>query len=127
MGQQQLILLILGVIVVGIAISVGILMFGGQSVESNKDGVTSSLVNIAADAHQYKMRPKVLGGGRPSYLGYQIPPKLQRDDNGTYEISGTIAETELTIQGHSAMNAAWVATCRVDSVGFTMVDYSGWN
>jgi hypothetical protein len=127
MGQQQLILLILGVIVVGIAISVGILLFGGQSAEANRDGVTSSLVNIAADAHQYKMRPKVLGGGRPSYLGYQIPPKLRTDDNGTYEIQGAATITEVTFLGHSSINNAWTATCKVDSNGFTMVDYSGWN
>jgi hypothetical protein len=127
MGQQQLILLILGVIIVGIAVSVGILMFGGQSAEANKDGLTSSLVNIAADAHQYKLRPKVLGGGRPSYLGYQIPVKLRTDDNGTYELVGSPTITEITIQGHSSMNNAWLATCKVDSVGFTMVSYTGWN
>jgi len=127
MGQQQLILLILGVIIVGIAIAVGILMFGAQSAESNKDGITSSLVNIAADAHQYKLRPKILGGGRPSYLGYQIPIKLRSDDNGTYDLQGSPTESEIILQGHSSINNTWVATCKVDSMGFTMVNYVGWN
>ena len=53
MGEQQLLLLILGVIIVGIAIIVGIQMFGAQSTESNKDGLTASLGNISADAFQY--------------------------------------------------------------------------
>lgn len=127
MGQQQLLLLILGVIVVGLAIAVGITMFGANSTESNKDGVTSSLVNISADAHQYKLRPKVLGGGRPSYLGYSIPVKLQSDDNGTYSLDGAVTESQLTLRGTSSMDNSWVATCRVDSVGFTMVSYTGWN
>jgi hypothetical protein len=37
MGQQQLLLLILGVIIVGIAIAVGVTMFSAQSTEANKD------------------------------------------------------------------------------------------
>jgi hypothetical protein len=127
MGQQQLLLLILGVIVVGLAIAVGITMFGANSAESNKDGVTSSLVNIAADAHQYKLRPKILGGGRPSYVGYSIPVKLQSDDNGTYSLDGAATESQLILRGISSMNNTWIATCRVDSTGFTMVSYTGWN
>jgi hypothetical protein len=127
MGQQQLLLVVLGVIVVGLAIAVGITMFGASSTESNKDGVTSSLVNIASDAHQYKLRPKILGGGRPSYEGYSIPVKFQSDDNGTYTLDGAPAETQLTLRGTSSMNNTWYATCRVDSQGFTMVSYIGWN
>ncbi len=126
MGQQQLLLLILGVIIVGLAIAVGITMFGANSTEANKDGVTSSLVNIAADAHQYKMRPKIMGGGRPSYENYTIPVKLQSDENGTYEIVGTPSVNQLTIKGISSMNSSWSATCNIDSNGFTMVSYNGW-
>jgi len=127
MGQQQLLLIILGVIVVGLAIAVGITMFGANSAESNKDSVTSSLVNIAADAHQYKLRPKILGGGRPSYQNYTIPVKFQTDDNGTYTLDGAPTETQVMLKGTSSMNNTWVATCKVDSNGFTMVSYSGWN
>ena len=48
MGQQQLLLIILGVIIVGIAIAVGISQFGAHSTQANKDGVTASLVNGTA-------------------------------------------------------------------------------
>ena len=37
MGQQQLLLIILGVIIVGIAIAVGLSLFSAQSIQSNKD------------------------------------------------------------------------------------------
>ena len=127
MGQQQLLLVVLGVIVVGLAIAVGITMFGANSTESNKDGVTSSLVNIAADAHQFKLRPKILGGGRPSYAGYSVPVKLQSDDNGTYTLDAVPTEMQIMLKGTSSMNNSWVATCKVDSNGFTMVSYNGWN
>ena len=63
MGQQQFMLIILGTIVVGVAIAVGMQRFGAQSTESNKDGLVSSMVNIAADAYQYRIRPSTLGGG----------------------------------------------------------------
>ena len=73
MGQQQLLLIILGVIVVGIAIAVGISQFGANSTQANKDGVTSSLVNLAANAYQYRIRPTTMGGGSNSYSGYTVP------------------------------------------------------
>jgi hypothetical protein len=40
MGQQQLLLIILGVIIVGIAIAVGLQLFQAGSVGANSDAVT---------------------------------------------------------------------------------------
>jgi hypothetical protein len=42
MGQQQLLLIILGVIVVGIAVAVGITMFKDNAVSANRDAVSIS-------------------------------------------------------------------------------------
>ena len=39
MGQQQLLLIVLGVIVVGIAVVVGTKLFNANAVSSNRDGV----------------------------------------------------------------------------------------
>ena len=128
MGQQQLLLLILGVIIVGVALAVGLGLFGAHGTEANKDGITSSLINIAADAHGYKMRPKTLGGGRPSFVGYTIPVRMLQDDNGSYQVvSGTESDSSITLQGTSKVNSAWTAMCRVDQDGYTMVNYTGWN
>ena len=49
MGQQQLLLIILGVIIVGIAIAVGISMFSSGSVQANRDGIVNDLNNLAAN------------------------------------------------------------------------------
>ena len=47
MGQQQLLLIILGVIVVGIAVAVGITMFSDSAISANRDAVTNDLtVNL---------------------------------------------------------------------------------
>jgi hypothetical protein len=126
MGQQQLLLIILGAIVVGIMIFVGMTMFDAHSTQANKDAVTSSLQNIAADAYQYKMRPKAFGGGNPSYGGYVVPSKMRGDDNGTYAVSGAIAPTQISFDGTSALNTEWVATMTMDDSGKASVTYVGW-
>ena len=125
MGQQQLLLIILGVIIVGIAIAVGISQFGAHSTQANKDGVTSSVVNIGANAYQYKIRPTTMGGGGGSYASYVLPSKMAVDDNGTYASSGASA-TAITVTGTSSLNSGWTAVCTVDSVGKTSILYTGW-
>ena len=125
MGQQQLLLIILGVIIVGIAIAVGISQFGAHSTQANKDGVTSSVVNISANAYQFKIRPTTMGGGGGAYTGYSIPSKMRADDNGTYALSSAGA-TSAVITGTSTINTAWVATCTSDDTGKTSVTYAGW-
>jgi Tfp pilus assembly protein PilE len=63
MGQQQLLLIILGVIIVGIAIAVGITMFRDNSVSSNRDAMSTDLLHLAAKARHYYKRPTSMGGG----------------------------------------------------------------
>lgn len=127
MGQQQLLLIILGVIIVGIAIAVGISQFGAHSTQANKDGVTSSLVNIAANAYQYKIRPTTMGGGGGSYVNYTIPTKMASDDNGVYTIQTEGTATTIVFRGTSSLNASYTADCTVDSLGKTTLSYSsGW-
>ena len=125
MGQQQLLLIILGVIIVGIAIAVGIAQFGAHSTQSNKDGVTASLINVAANAYQFKIRPATMGGGSGVYTGYAIPSKMAKDDNGTYTL-GTVATNSIQVLGTSAINTAWVATCTSDDTGRTTMSFTGW-
>ena len=84
MGQQQLLLIILGVIIVGIAIAVGLSLFSAQSVASNKDAIVNDLGNLAATAYQFKIRPVSMGGGGGSYTGFTIPSKMSSNDNATY-------------------------------------------
>ena len=126
MGQQQLLLIILGVIIVGIAIAVGIAQFGAHSTQANKDGVTSSLVNLAANAYQYRIRPTTMGGGGNSYVNYAVPSKMTSDDNGSYSVNGSPSSTQIKFDGKSTIDVSWVATCTVDSLGKTTLSYSGW-
>jgi len=69
MGQQQLLLIILGVIIVGIAVAVGITMFQDNAVDQNRNMVIADLQNLAAKAQQYFAKPTTLGGGGNDFSG----------------------------------------------------------
>ena len=116
MGQQQLLLIILGVIIVGIAIAVGISMFSSASIQSNKDALVNDLNNLAANAYQFKIRPSTMGGGQGSYAAYNIPTKLQSNDNGTFERSGG-SGTEITLKRNSLGYPGSYVQAKCDSNG----------
>ena len=67
MGQQQFMLIVLGVIVVSVAVAIGISMFSDSSVSTNRDAVISDMVNLAGRAQQFYHRPASMGGGGYSF------------------------------------------------------------
>ena len=128
MGQQQLLLIILGVIIVGIAIAVGITMFAAASVQSNKDAIVNDLNNLAADAYQYKIRPTTMGGGGGNYGGYKVRTKLAANDNGSYTPTTAVAagSQSFTLTGSSKPYAGSTVSAVLDSTGkLTSFTYVG--
>ncbi len=115
MGQQQLLLIILGVIIVGIAIAVGLSLFSAQSIQSNKDAIINDLNNIAAHAYQYRIRPASMAGGAGSYVGYTIPSKMATNANATYTCTPTA--TNVTFSAVSSNNSANTVTAQIDTDG----------
>jgi len=107
MGQQQLLLIILGVIVVGIAVAVGITMFTDNATSANRDAVVNDLVNLSARAQQYYRRPTTLGGGGNVFTGCTLSDLVTVasgatsyvNANGSYSIVGAVTDSLLTIQG----------------------------
>ena len=91
MGQQQLLLLILSAIIVGLAIVTGINMFGENAVQANKDAVMQDMLTIASRAQGWYRRPAQLGGGGRAYTGVSVDT-LDFDGtngNGTFTIAVT--------------------------------------
>ena len=101
MGQQQLLLIILGVIVVGIAVAVGITMFTDNAISANRDAVTNDLVNLASRAQQYYRRPASMGGGEGSFTGLTFDRLSSKpsNSNGRYLINGAVAAAQVTLRG----------------------------
>ena len=67
MGQQQLLLVILVTIIVGIATVVAINTFSSSADAANKDAVRQDVASIAASAQGFFMKPAMLGGGNNSF------------------------------------------------------------
>ena len=97
MGQQQLLLIVLGVIIVGIAVVVGINVFTASSTSSNRDAVISDLTNLASMAQTYYRKPTALAGGNNTFTGWTVPTQLATTGNGTY--SATVAAQSVTLVG----------------------------
>jgi hypothetical protein len=115
MGQQQLLLIILGVIIVGIAIAVGLSLFTAQSIQSNRDAIINDLNNLAAQAYQFRIRPTSMGGGQGDYSCFSIPTKMRTNENATY--SASASSNSIVFTGISAQNPTNSVTVTIDSFG----------
>lgn len=89
MGQQQLLLIIVGVIVIGLAIAGGIRLFTAMNISSNKDGITNDLLSMGRYAYGYKLRPVPFGGGGNYYTGFMVPAKFLGNENADYTATAT--------------------------------------
>ena len=69
MGQQQLLLIVLGTIIVGVAVVVGINMFTTGAINAERDALILDVNTVAASAASYWRKPAALGGGARSFVG----------------------------------------------------------
>ena len=113
MGTQQILLIVLSVIIVGVAIAVGITMFNNQAYNANQQAIAAELQNYGADVIKYWKTPVSQGGAGQdatvaseaaiaTFIGFD-PTASGTDDsteteNGIYRVSGydaTAGEVEL--------------------------------
>ncbi|MCH7782132.1 hypothetical protein IID62_03615 [candidate division KSB1 bacterium] len=89
MGQQQLLLIVLGVIVVGIAVAIGINIFSESAAQANFDAVMSDMLRIASNAQQWYMKPTSLGGGGRTFSSVSLTNinTSGSNANGSYSFS----------------------------------------
>ena len=113
MGQQQLLLIVLGVIVVGIAVVVGINLFNANAEEANKDGIVSDATNLGAMAQQYYKKPNSMGGGGNTFTNWSIPTGLDSTANGTYSPAVTPTQVVITGTPFPSTNYAWTVQTTV--------------
>ncbi|MDZ7660303.1 hypothetical protein [Fodinibius sp.] len=129
MGQQQLLLVILVTIIVGIATVVAINTFSSAADSANVDAARQDALSIAAAAQQYYMKPAALGGGNQDFTGMTfqdiggVPVEMENptgtptqahNQNGTYVLGGgstssivlTVYPSSCYAAGNSAPNAS---------------------
>jgi len=101
MGQQQLLLIVLGVIIVGIAVAVGINMFSSSAVDANRDAITADLAHLGSKAQQHYKKPTTMGGGGNDFNGFTLGTLDQSNTNGAYRLA-TSAPTSLVTAAPAA-------------------------
>jgi hypothetical protein len=118
MGQQQLLLLVLGIVIVGLAVVVGIQAFSENQKKANADALVNHAIRISSDAQAWKLKPAAFGGGASAtnwtgvtllQLGYAVgnntstPGTAEADQyenlNGIFDLSASGAT--LTVDANS--------------------------
>ena len=109
MGTQQILLIVLSVIIVGIAVAVGITMFNAQATNSNRSAIVGDMNNLASSALAFYKTPASHGGGAQSWgsdidevgmwlgYGYDATADSLGTGNGGYFIS--VSSDDVTIIG----------------------------
>ena len=121
MGQQQLLLIVLGVIIVGIAVVVGINLFNANAEESMKDTLVSEGTNLGAMAQQYFKKPVALGGGGNSFVGFDVAPTATTPGQLLPVELKTTASGRWVISGQSSTNCTITGTPLLTDYGWTVI------
>ena len=141
MGQQQLLLIVLGVIIVGVAIVAGINLFNAGSEDATKDELTSQCLAIGSNAQQWYKKPIAMGGGGGYFsttggqtTAYAIPIKMQAtanagliDANGDATTAGyaitTPGDQSITITAtpNTVLQYDWTVVCTITPTSISTV------
>ncbi len=119
MGQQQLLLVILVTIIVGIATVVAINTFSSAAASANLDAVRQDVAAFTSGAHGYAMKPTMFGGGNNTFTGLEFGKMTFQanhsedglsavNENGTYVITD-VQPTQVTLRAYPAAQDGYVA------------------
>ncbi|MBN1326603.1 MAG: hypothetical protein JW996_01505 [Candidatus Cloacimonetes bacterium] len=137
MGTQQILLIVLSVIIVGIAVAVGITMFNQQAFNSNRNACIADLNNFASQAMAFYKTPTSHGGhGNAAtapneanlieWIGFTDGTTGTNDfktGNGEYEIT-TINATTLVISADGNEDGVDPVLTLTWATGVTTLDLS---
>ena len=98
MGQQQLLMIVLAIIIVGIAIAISVQLFRSNAIESKRDLLIEETTSLATMAIQYYKKPQAMGGGGRSFMGWEIPSQMVQTFNGNF-MRAVVSANEVRITG----------------------------
>jgi len=134
MGQQQLLLLVLGMVIVGIAVVAGIQAFSEGKAKADRDAAVSDAMRLISDIQAWKLKPSAFGGGANangftgvSFSAIGITDVTQdgkyKTVNGCYELTGGASAT-LTI--YAVTNGSCSDTIATVTISGTTVNDIEW-
>ncbi len=104
MGQQQLLLIMLSVIVVGIAVVMGIVIFNTNTIEQGRNELINEATLLASKAQLYYRKAREFGGGGDSFTNWDIPQKMKKTEAGNFSASITSPkEVIITATGNEVL------------------------
>jgi len=123
MGQQQLLLLILVSVVVGLATVVAINTFQSAAEESNYDAIRQDILQAHAMASGYVRKPLNMAGGGGSYENITLNAigMSEVNENASYEI-GNVESNSFQIVAISDRGFKVTATIASDSITWLRED-----
>lgn len=129
MGTQQLLLIVLGVIIVGVAIAVGITIFNNQAYNNNRQAVATELNTYGNNAMQWWKTPVGQGGaGRTfdaetaddaiaAYIGFGANANaVHSTPTGKFKVTSAASDTNVQITGIGTENKDTVYPMVVSTV-----------
>ncbi len=120
MGTQQLLLLTVAFIVVGLMLYSAIDIAYTYLENSNRDQLISTIHDIGILAQIYYKKDHLQGGGGGKYTGWEIPLQLKNTQAGTFSASVKEDRVDLSANGTEiGRNETTVVriTARVDNNG----------
>lgn len=108
MGQQQLLLLVLGMVIVGIAVVAGIQAFSEGQQKATRDAAISDAMRVISDAQAWKLKPAAFGGGANDTaadfdgISFQALGLDPADDAGTNNTNYETQNGCFTLSGSNA-------------------------
>ena len=98
MGQQQLLMIVLAIIIVGLAIAISVQLFRSSAIESKRDLLIEETSSLATMAIQYYKKPQAMGGGGRSFTGWEIPDQMLQTANGSF-MKTEVSPSQIIITG----------------------------
>ena len=123
MGQQQLLLLVLGIVIVGIAVVAGIQAFSEGKAKAQQDAAVSDAMRIISDTQAWKLKPQAFGGGDDGTdswenvnlkaLGYPVETSssVYVTTNGCFSLSRTANAATVGINAVVAADSSAGTSC----------------
>ena len=117
MGQQQLLLLVLSAVIVGLSIVAGINIFDSSNTRANKDAITQDLMTIGSIAQSWYIKPAEMGGGGKDFTNFTLADISWPDStaNGTFSLDAANA-TQATVKGFLQDGSYMLVTVQAHSV-----------
>jgi len=113
MGQQQLLIIVLGVFIAGLAIWTGVRLVRSMNQSNERDLVMHQISVLVGDAKKYAGQPKSIGGGEGSFVGFT--PINSLTNTGRIRIYITAGSTWILFQGYGSTEG-WDGTTPVSVI-----------